>query len=108
MTLQWIASALRRNEKRSMINVESRLVAGDGFFLNLAAVMHRLSLKIKLDKVDPYYPFHQQSRLNLASETKIKVNSQENAAWLQALNSVAESGHIWQVIVLVFLNIPSV
>jgi hypothetical protein len=54
VTLQWIASALRRNEKRSMINVESRVVAGDGFFLNLAAVMQRLSLKIKLDKVDPY------------------------------------------------------
>ncbi len=54
-TLQWIGAALRRNEKRSMINVESRLVAGDGFFLNLAAVMHQLSLKIKLDKVRVVY-----------------------------------------------------
>lgn len=95
-TLQWIALALKRNEKRSMINVESRLMAGDGFFLNLAAVMHQLSLKIKLDKVDFYYPFHPQSRLNILNETRIKVNSQEGQQWLEALNR-PDSGHVWQV-----------
>jgi len=94
-TLQWIALALKRNEKRSMINVESRLVAGDGFFLNLASVMHQLSLKIKLDKVDFYYPFHPQSRLNVTNETRTKVNSQEGQQWLEQLNQT-DSGHIWQ------------
>lgn len=96
-TLQWIATALKRNEKRSMINVESRLVAGDGFFLNLAAVMHQLSLKIKLDKVDTYYPFHPNSRISasVANETKLKVNSQESQQWVQQLNQ-PESGHAWQ------------
>jgi ubiquitin conjugation factor E4 B len=96
-TLQWIAIALKRNEKRSMINVESRLVAGDGFFLNLAAVMHQLSLKIKLDKVDIFYPFHPQSRISnsVANETKIKVNSQESQQWVEQLNQ-PDSGHIWQ------------
>lgn len=96
-TLQWIAIALKRNEKRSMINVESRLVAGDGFFLNLAAVMHQLSLKIKLDKVDKFYPFHPQSRIcsSVANETKIRVNSQESQQWVEQLNQ-PESGHVWQ------------
>ncbi len=96
-TLQWIAVALKRNEKRSMINVESRLVAGDGFFLNLAAVMHQLSLKIKLDKVDIFYPFHPHSRISnsVANETKIKVNSQESQQWVEQLNQ-PDSGHIWQ------------
>ena len=95
-TLNWIALALKRNEKRSMINVESRLVAGDGFFLNLAAVMHQLSLKIKLDKVDVYYPFHPQGRLtsSTSGETKIRVDSQENQDWLKQLQ---QSGHVWQV-----------
>ena len=79
-----------------MINVESRLVAGDGFFLNLAAVMHQLSLKIKLDKVDFYYPFHPNGRINVASETKIKVDSHEGQQWLQQLNQ-PQSGHVWQV-----------
>jgi len=78
-----------------MINVESRLVAGDGFFLNLAAVMHQLSLKIKLDKVDFYYPFHPHGRLNVTNETRIKVNSQEGQQWLEALNR-PDSGHVWQ------------
>lgn len=98
-TLNWIALVLKRNEKRSMINVESRLVAGDGFFLNLAAVMHQLSLKIKLDKVDIYYPFHPQGRLtsSIAGETKIRVDSQENQEWLKQLQ---QSGHVWQVFTL--------
>lgn len=80
-----------------MINVESRLVAGDGFFLNLAAIMHQLSLKIKLDKVDTFYPFHPQSRISasVTNDTKIKVNSQESQQWVEQLNQ-AESGHVWQ------------
>ncbi len=106
-TLSWIALALRRNEKRSMINVESRLVAGDGFFLNLAAVMHQLSLKIKLDKVDVYYPFHPQGRLTagVAGETKVRVNSQEHNEWIERLKQTP--GHVWQVLncFLIFLAI---
>lgn len=96
-TLGWISEALKRNEKRSMINVESRLVAGDGFFLNLASVMHQLSLKIKLDKVDFFYPFHSHSRLAILNETRIKVNSQEAQSWIEQLNQ-PDSGHVWQVI----------
>lgn len=97
-SLSWIALALRRNEKRSMINVESRLVAGDGFFLNLAAVMHQLSLKIKLDKVDLYYPFHPQGRLTASTtgETKIRVNSADHARWMEQLQQTP--GHVWQVL----------
>lgn len=80
-----------------MINVESRLVAGDGFFLNLAAVMHQLSLKIKLDKVDTFYPFHPQSRISasVANETKIRVTSQESQQWVQQLNQ-PDSAYVWQ------------
>lgn len=80
-----------------MMNVESRLVASDGFFLNLAAVMHQLSVKIKLEKVDQYYPFHPQGRLtaSIAGETKIKATSQESQRWVEEL-SRPDSGHVWQ------------
>lgn len=95
-TLQWITLALKFNEKRSMMNVESRLVAGDGFCMNLAAIMHQMSTKIKLERVDQYYPFHPRGRLtaNVSGETKIKVTSQDHQQWTDEL-SRAESGHVW-------------
>lgn len=81
-----------------MINVELKLVASDRFFLNFAAVMHQLSLLIKLDEVDVFYPFHPQGRLKaaVASDTKIRVNSQEHSEWIERLQQTAS--HVWQVL----------
>lgn len=93
-TLIWISEALIRNKKRSLLGVESHLVASDGFFLNLASVMSRLSLEIKLDDVDFFYPFHPHSRLSIRNETRINANSHEARSWLEQLN---RSAHVWQV-----------
>ena len=58
-----------------MENAKLCLVASDGFFLNLAAVMHQLSYEIKLDEVDSHYPFHQQSRIfeDILNKRKLKL-----------------------------------
>ena len=103
-TLSWIALVIRYNEKRCMINVEWNLVASDIFFLNLVAVMHLLSLQIKLEEVDVFYPFHPKGRLTagVARDTKIRVYSQEHMIWIEGLQQNPD--HVWKVL----YNIPSV
>ncbi|CAN8015971.1 unnamed protein product, partial [Ixodes persulcatus] len=49
--LGYIASVLRANEKRSQLQVNERLVATDGFMLNLMVVLQMLAVKVKPDKV---------------------------------------------------------
>ncbi len=87
-----------------MINVEWNLVASDIFFLNLVAVMHLLSLQIKLEEVDVFYPFHPKGRLTagVARDTKIRVYSQEHMEWIEGLQQNPD--HVWKVL----YNIPSV
>ena len=40
-----------------MLQVDENFVAGDGFMLNLLAVLQKLSLKISLDKVRSLFIF---------------------------------------------------
>lgn len=88
-----------------MINVELKLVASDIFFLNLVAVMHKLSLSIKLDEVDFFYPFHPQGRLtaDVARDTKILVcTMQEHIEWSEGLQQTPD--HVWKVFDTVHIN----
>ncbi|CAG2230573.1 UBE4B [Mytilus edulis] len=72
--LSFIATALERNSKKSQIQVDERYVAGDGFMLNLLSVLQMLTVnKISLEKVDPYYPFHPNSRVSIKSETRLEL-----------------------------------
>lgn len=76
-TVAYIAALLKANEKRAQLQVNERTVATDGFMLNLLSVLHQLSVKIQLDKVDPYYPFHPASRAGVGSETRLKMSTRE-------------------------------
>ncbi|XP_075218617.1 ubiquitination factor E4B [Lycorma delicatula] len=84
--LAYIAALLRHNEKRAQIQVEERALAGDGFMLNLLSVMQMLAFKVKLGKVDPLYPFHPSSMVDIKNDTRLKFTSQETAAWVDELN----------------------
>lgn len=81
--MNYLTTVLKRNEKRAQLQVEDRLVASDGFMLNLLSVLQKLSVKIKLDKVDPCYPYHPKSRVDIKSETRIKLTSPEAATWME-------------------------
>lgn len=59
-------------------------LASDGFMLNLQNVLQMLSVKIKLDKIDPFYPFHPNTMVNIRNETKIRYTSQEVDNWLDS------------------------
>ncbi|XP_039301602.1 ubiquitin conjugation factor E4 B isoform X2 [Nilaparvata lugens] len=84
--LSYIAALLHHNEKRAQIHAEERALAGDGFMLNLLSVLQYLSLKVKLNKVDPQYPFHPSSLVDIKNDTKLKFTSQESADWLDQLS----------------------
>ncbi|XP_049949366.1 ubiquitin conjugation factor E4 B [Schistocerca serialis cubense] len=85
-TLSYISTLLRTNEKRAQIHADERMLAGDGFMLNLLSVLQMLALKIKMDKVDVFYPFHPSSLIDVKNETRLKFTSQEATSWLDDLN----------------------
>lgn len=94
--LNYIGAILQANEKRAQLQSDERFVAGDGFMINLLSVLHQLSVKVKLDKVDPYYPYHPRSRIDIKNESRIKCTSLDATAWTEEM---CKSGsHSWQEI----------
>ncbi|KAF7278364.1 hypothetical protein GWI33_008496 [Rhynchophorus ferrugineus] len=81
--LKYLAQILRHNEKRAQLAMEERLLAGDGFMLNLLSVLQNLSLKIKFNKMDLMYPFHSEAMIQIGNDTRLKFSSQEVADWLE-------------------------
>ncbi|GLG94106.1 Ubiquitin conjugation factor E4 B [Gryllus bimaculatus] len=97
--LTYLSALLHINEKRAQIQVEERALAGDGFMLNLLSVMQMLAVKVKLDKVDPYYPFHPSSKVEVKqrNETRLKFTSQEAGIWFDELNrSILGNSSSWK------------
>ena len=75
--LDWLAAALNRNSKRQQLQANERLVAGDGFMLNLVSVLQLLSSKVKQDKVDPCYLYMDKCRVDTAEDSRLKASSQD-------------------------------
>lgn len=46
MTLTYITKVLVYNEKRCKMRVDERIIAGDGFMLNLLTTLQELSVKV--------------------------------------------------------------
>ena len=75
--LSWLAAALSRKSKRQQLQTNERLVAGDGFMLNLVSLLQLLCSKVKQDKVDPRYLYMDSCRLDTADDSRLKATSQE-------------------------------
>ncbi|XP_029679910.1 ubiquitin conjugation factor E4 B-like, partial [Formica exsecta] len=91
-TLAYLAALLRHNDKRVQIQTEDNFsLAGDGFMLNLLSILQMLSVNIKLDTVDPLYPFHPSNFIEIKNDTRLKLTSQEVAEWQKHLDST----HKW-------------
>ncbi|XP_025422672.1 ubiquitin conjugation factor E4 B [Sipha flava] len=100
MTLIYITKILIYNEKRCKMRVDERTVAGDGFMLNLLTALQELSVKIKMEKVDPMYIFNSKdSLIDISSDTRLKFSSQEAIDWLavagKSFNEVKFSTRCW-------------
>ncbi|CAH1129076.1 unnamed protein product [Ceutorhynchus assimilis] len=88
--LKYLAQILKSNEKRAQIAMEGRLVAGDGFMLNVLTVLQNLSVKINFNKMDLMYPFHPQAMIQIQNDTRLKFSSQEVGDWLEEFGKTHE------------------
>lgn len=85
--LKYIAELLKQNSKRIQYNADERSLAQDGFMLNLMAVLQQLSIKVKLEKIDPMYPFHPQSLVNIDDDTKIRFETADFTKHMEKLKN---------------------
>ncbi|XP_043919079.1 ubiquitin conjugation factor E4 B isoform X1 [Protopterus annectens] len=86
--LSYMAAVVNRNMKKAQLQSDDRLVSADGFMLNFLWVLQQLSMKIKLETVDPIYIFHPKCRITLpVDEARIKASSEEFKSWLTDLES---------------------
>ncbi|XP_066259795.1 ubiquitin conjugation factor E4 B [Euwallacea similis] len=88
--LKYLGDILKNNEKRAQLAMEERLLAGDGFMLNLLSVLQYLAVKIKFNKMDLMYPFHPEAKVQIQNDTRLKFSSQEVGDWLEELEKSYE------------------
>ncbi|XP_076874584.1 ubiquitin conjugation factor E4 B isoform X3 [Brachyhypopomus gauderio] len=85
--LSYMAAVVNRNVKKAQMQTDDKLVSTDGFMMNFLWVLQQLSMKIKLETVDPLYIFHPKCRLNVSvEETRVKATIEELKAWLTDLH----------------------
>ncbi|KAM3618668.1 uncharacterized protein V6R79_023283 [Siganus canaliculatus] len=81
--LNYMAALVNYNVKKAQMQTDDKLVSADGFMLNFLWVLQQLSMKIKLETVDPYYIFHPRCRLVVSlEETRLKATMEELKTWL--------------------------
>lgn len=85
--LMYFSSILKNNDKRTQFQADEKTLARDGFMLNILVVLQKLSVKIKLDRVDPMYPFHWESKIFIAKDTKLRFSETEYLEWLEKLGN---------------------
>lgn len=83
LTLEYISQILLHNERRVQIASDEKLLARDGFLINLMVVLQQLSVKIKLDRVDPLFPFYTNSLIYIESDTKLRFTNEEFKNFLE-------------------------
>lgn len=87
VVLKYIAELLKHNVKREQYNADERSLAQDGFMLNLMSVLQQLCVKVKLERIDPLFPFHPQSMVSIADDTKLKFETAEYNKFLERLRT---------------------
>ena len=58
---------------------------GDGFMLNMLSVTQILNQKVKVEKVDPFYPFHPAARTPKpgADDTRLLLTPADADEWVE-------------------------
>uniref|UniRef100_A0AAQ5ZKS0 Ubiquitin conjugation factor E4 B n=1 Tax=Amphiprion ocellaris TaxID=80972 RepID=A0AAQ5ZKS0_AMPOC len=87
LALNYMAALVNYNVKKAQMQTDDKLVSTDGFMLNFLWVLQQLSMKIKLETVDPHYIFHPRCRLVVSlEETRLKATMEELKSWLTELH----------------------
>ncbi|XP_002737351.1 ubiquitin conjugation factor E4 B [Saccoglossus kowalevskii] len=85
--LDYIANVINKNHKKAQMQADDSLLCNDGFMLNFLHVLQQLSVKIKLDKVDPVYLHHAKCRIDLSQDTRLKATVQEVSDWKKSIDA---------------------
>uniref|UniRef100_A0A8C8A480 Ubiquitin conjugation factor E4 B n=1 Tax=Oryzias sinensis TaxID=183150 RepID=A0A8C8A480_9TELE len=89
LALNYMAALVNNNVKKAQMQTDDKLVSTDGFMLNVLWVLQQLSMKIKLETVDPNYIFHPRCRLAVSvKETRLKATMEELKSWLADLHPI--------------------
>uniref|UniRef100_A0A1A7YJG2 Ubiquitin conjugation factor E4 B n=1 Tax=Iconisemion striatum TaxID=60296 RepID=A0A1A7YJG2_9TELE len=87
LALNYMAALVNYNVKKAQMQTDDKLVSTDGFMLNFLWVLQQLSMKIKLETVDPFYIFHPRCRLTVSpEETRLNATMEELKGWLTELH----------------------
>ncbi|XP_023161123.2 ubiquitin conjugation factor E4 B [Drosophila hydei] len=76
-TLEYVSQILRHNDRRVQFASDEKLLARDGFVINLMSVLQQLSVKIKLDRIEPNFHYYSNSLVNIEQDTKIRYSEEE-------------------------------
>lgn len=82
-TLEYISRVLRYNERRAQFACDEKLLARDGFVINLMSVLQQLSVKIKLDRIDPLFPFYKDTLISIENDTKLRFTADEYKQFIE-------------------------
>lgn len=82
--LSYFSQILGNNDKRTQFQSDEKKLARDGFMLNLMTVLQKLSVKIKLERVDPKYPFRTDSLVSIEKDTKLRFDENEFKNWVSS------------------------
>ncbi|XP_065061334.1 ubiquitin conjugation factor E4 B-like isoform X1 [Rhopilema esculentum] len=87
--LQYIANILNRNNKKSQLQADDKLLSKDGLLINLLSVLQQLCIKVRLDKVDHLYPFHPKCKLDMSQSSPIRATKDEVDKWKKSFDNKA-------------------
>lgn len=81
----FLQEVISRNVKRTQMQPDEKQVAGDGFMLNILSVTQILNQKVKVEKVDPFYPFHPAARTPKpgADDTRLLLTPADADEWVE-------------------------
>jgi len=80
----FLQEVIARNVKRTQMQPDEKQVAGDGFMCNILTVTQMLNQKVKIEKVDAFYPFHPTGRTpKPGDETRLLFTQQEADDWVE-------------------------
>lgn len=82
--LMYFSNILKRNEKRTQFHSDEKKLSRDGFMMNVMTVLQKLSVKIKLERIDPRYPYHFESLIVIEKDTKLRFDDTEYKNWIKS------------------------
>ena len=68
------------------LQADMRLVCTDGMAFNFLYILQQLAVKVKVDKVDPFYPVNPKSRISIEDATRLNCSLNEATSWIAKLS----------------------